>query len=185
MLPNMNLSEAKRESIEPNGYVVRVLRTNVDTKYNRLQLEVDIIEGDQEGYFGRLRDRAGFWGLTANLSLNKEDAWKFANAIEAFRDSNADFIWNDDDENDENELIGKVVGAITQRRHYIGNDGLKKSKMLVNRLVPVDTIRSGDFEVPADKYADDYPQPVKTGNVVDTTNDIPEEFKQSADDTPF
>ena len=57
--------------------------------------------------------------------------------------------------------------------------------MLVNRLVPVDTIRSGDFEVPADKYADDYPQPVKTGNVVDTTNDIPEEFKQSADDTPF
>lgn len=185
-IPNMNLSEAKRETIEPNGYIVKVLRTNVDTKYNRLQLEVDIIEGERAGYFERLQDRAGFWGLTANLSLNNDDAWKFANAVEAFRASNSDFVWNDDDENDEKNMIGMVVGAITQRRRYIGNDGVKKSKLLVNRLVPVSDIRSGNFEIPADNYAEGYPQPVKTGNVVDTTNDeIPEGFKQSADDTPF
>ena len=185
-LPNMNLSEARRETIEPGGYVVKVLKTNIDTKYNRLQLEVDIIEGEHAGYFERLNDRAGFWGLTANLSIKKEDAWKFANAIEAFRASNVDFTWNDDGENDENGLIGMVVGAVTQRRHYIGNDGLKKSKLLVNRLIPVDDIRSGNYEIPDDLYAENYPMPVHTGHVVDTTgDDIPEGFKQSADDTPF
>lgn len=185
-IPNMNLSEAKRETIEPNGYIVKVLRTNIDTKYNRLQLEVDIIEGEQAGYFERLQDRAGFWGLTANMSLNKEDAWKFANAVEAFRSSNTDFVWNDDDENDEKNMVGMVVGAITQRRRYIGNDGLKKSKLLVNRLVPVADIQAGNFEVPDDLYADNYPRPVQSGNVVDTTADMPEGFSKVDDnDMPF
>ena len=184
-IPNMNLSQAKRDEIEPGGYVVKVVRTNIDTKYNRLQLLVDVVEGERAGYFTKLQERANFWGLTANLSMDPSDAWKFANSIEAFRASNPDFIWNDDDENDENNMVGMIIGAVTQRRHYIGNDGLKKSKLLVNRLIPVEDVRSGNYDTPADLFADNFPKPVNVGNVVDTTNDIPPEFKESAESDPF
>lgn len=187
-IPNMNLSEAKRESVEPGGYIVKVIGTNIDTQYNRLQLDVDIVEGKYKGYFTRLQERANFWGLTANLYMNKEDAWKFANAVDAFRKSNAGFEWEDDAENDERKMVGMIVGAITQKRHYIGNDGVKKSKLLVNRLVPVEEIRSGDFEIPEDLFSDDYPKPQQapTGKVVDTTAEPPEGFSEVKDeDMPF
>lgn len=187
-IPNMNLSEAKREDIEPGGYVVEIIGTFIDTKYNRLQLQVDIAEGPQSGYFKRLQERANFWGLTANLSLEEKDAWKFKNAVDAMRDSDPAFIWHDDDENDESEMIGVKVGAITQRRHYMGNDGRKKSKLLVYRLAPVDAIRSGEYEIPEDLYADDFPKPRPAGgHVVDTTaSDPAEAFGEVIDDDmPF
>lgn len=187
-IPNMRLSEAKREEIEPGGYIVEVIGTNIDTKYNRLQLRVDIAEGPSAGYFTRLQERANFWGLTANLSLDESDAWKFKNAVDAMRASDPAFIWEDDAENDENEMVGVKVGAITQRRHYMGNDGVKKSKLLVYRLVPVDVIRSGEYEVPDDMYADNIPKPQPSGGqVVDTTAPDPVDgFGQiQEDDVPF
>ena len=184
MIPNMNLSEAKRETIEPGGYVVRVLRTNIDMQYNRLQLEVDIAEGERAGYFARLQERANFWGLTANLSLNDADRWKFRNAIEAFRKSNPGFQWEDDAENDEHNMIGMYVGAICRKRHYMGNDGKKKSSLQVHHLEPIDVIHSGNFEIPEDAYANDYPREQPAPNrVVDTT--APAGFTATDDDTPF
>ena len=188
MIPNMNLSEAKREEIQPGGYIVEVVSTNIDTTYNRLQLQVDIAEGPKAGYFARLQERANFWGLTANLSLDEKDAWKFKNAVDAMRDSDPSFVWEDDEENDEEEMVGVKVGAITQRRHYMGNDGKKKSKLLVYRLVPVDVIRSGEYEVPDDLYADNMPKPKPSGGqVLDTTVPDPAEaFGEVADnDLPF
>lgn len=187
-IPNMMLSEAKREEIEPGGYIVEVISTNIDTKYNRLQLNVDIATGPKAGYFTRLQKRANFWGLTANLSLDEKDAWKFKNAVDAMRDSDPTFVWEDDAENDEAEMVGVEVGAITQRRHYMGNDGTKKSKLLIYRLVPVDVIKSGDYEVPDDLYAEELQKPRPTGGqVVDTTAPDPvEAFGEiSDDDIPF
>lgn len=187
MIPNMNLSEAKREDIQPGGYIVEVISTYIDTKYNRLQLQVDIVEGPKAGYFTRLQERANFWGLTANLSLDEKDAWKFKNAVDAMRDSDPSFVWEDDSENDEAEMVGVKVGAITQRRHYMGNDGNKKSKLLVYRLVPVDVIKSGEYEIPDDIYADELQKPKPTGHVVDTTGPDPVEGfgEVKDDDMPF
>lgn len=184
MIRNMNLSEARRESVGPGGYVCRVLDTNIDEKYNRLQLKVDITEGDNAGYFSRLDEKYSFWGLTANLYLDDKSTWKFANAIDAFKQSNPDFTWNDDAENDERTLIGKYVGIIAQRKHYLGNDGKEKTKLLVYRLVPADVVRSGQFDTPKDVYADELKNatPAST-EVVDYT--MPQGFVESADEMPF
>lgn len=187
-IPNMKLSEAKREEIEPGGYIIEVIGTYIDTKYNRLQLQVDIADGPNAGYYTRLQERANFWGLTVNLSLDEKDAWKFKNAVDAMRDSDPSFIWEDDADNEESEMVGVKVGAITQRRHYMGNDGKKKSKLLVYRLVPVDVIRSGEYEVPDDMYADNIPKPKPAGGqVVDTTEQDPAEAfgEVNDDDMPF
>lgn len=187
-IPNMMLSEAKREEIAPDGYIVEIISTHIDKQYNRLQLQVDIAEGPNAGYFAKLEERANFWGLTANLSLEDKDAWKFKNAVDAMRDSDPSFVWEDDAENDESEMVGVKVGAITQRRHYMGNDGRQKSKLLVYRLVPVDVIRSGEYEIPDDLYADNMPKPKPVGGqVVDTTAADPVKAfgEVNDDDMPF
>jgi len=187
-LPNMNLSQARTGSIDSGGYVVKVVNTNIDTQYNRLQLLVDIAEGDKRGYYSDLDGKYGFWGLTANLSLEPENAWKFANAIDAFRASNEGFVWNDDGENDERSLIGMCCGVITQKKHYIGNDGRKKSKLQVYRIIPAEDIRSGNYEVPDDLYANGLsaaPASPAAG-VVDTTAGPVEGFGPlNDDDIPF
>ena len=185
-IPNMNLSEQKYESVEPGGYVVKVVDTFIDQKYNRLQLKVDIAEGPRAGYYTRLQERANFWGLIANLYLSKDSAWKFLKAVDAFRESNADFQWENDGENDERTMIGKFVGAVIQRYHYMGNDGTKKTKMLIHHLVPVDDIHNGKFKIPEDSYAKDFPKEAPASmNVVDTTSEIPAGFTESAEEDPF
>ena len=184
MIPNMNLSEAKERSIEPGGYIMRVLGTEIDMKYNRLRLKVDIVEGENQGYYTNLNERFNFWGLFANLSLEKPDVWKFANAVNAMRESNADFEWEDDSENDERKMINMYVGGILQRVHYMGDDGTEKTKLQVHHLVSVEDIRAGKFKVPDDSYKDGTaPRPAEIAGVVDTT--IPQGFVESADDTPF
>lgn len=191
MIPNMNLSEAKQPTIEPGGYVLRILGTEIDMKYNRLRLQVDIVEGPNQGYYTNLNAKHNFWGLFANLYLDKDNAWKFANTVEALRASNADFQWDDDGENDERKMVNMYVGGILQRKHYMGNDGQKKSKLQVYRLVPVEDVRNGEFEIPEDKY-DDGLAPAATATpagVVDTTagqsGPVPGFFEQDPDDNPF
>lgn len=181
MIPNMNLSEAKPKSIEPGGYIVRVLGTEIDAKYNRLILKVDITEGPNQGYYTRLEEQYNFWGLYANLYLDEDSKWKFANAIEAFRESNVDFEWENDAENDEAKLVGMYVGAILQRKHYVGNDGKEKTKLQVHHLVPRQDIDSKTFKIPDDVYKDGTGASAPAvGGVVDMTAAF-----GPVDDTPF
>jgi len=186
MIPNMKLSEAKERSIEPGGYVLRILDTEIDMKYNRLRLKVDIVEGPNQGYYTNLDERFNFWGLYANLSLDQADAWKFANAVGALRESNADFKWEDDAENDERKMLNMYVGAVLQRAHYRGNDGTEKTKLQVHHLVPVGDIRGGNYRTPDDSYKDGLGPVSQPAGVVDTTaNQMPQGFVEAADDTPF
>lgn len=186
MLPNMNLSEAKRESITPGGYVVEILDVKIDQTYNRLQLKVDICEGPHAGYYQRLDDRYGFWGLIINLYMDEKSRWRFANTIETIRQSNEAFAWNDDGENDERALIGQKVGVVTRMRHYLGNNGKEKTSMQVYKTVPLQDIRVGNFQIPDDVYADELKNAAPApGGVVDTTGSGTGFGPVSDDDVPF
>ena len=208
MIPNMNLSEARGNSIEPGAYKIRILGAENDdkgTKYKRVLLKVDIADGERQGYYRQLEEKYNFWGLTASLYYEKNgepvEAWKFANAIDAIRASNADFEWDDDAENDERNLVGMYVGAVLQRKHYIGNDGAEKTKMLVYRLISLDDLKAGNYKVPDDRYDNGLSPKTNAvpGKVVDTTatvkdttktepepDGMPEGFKEIKDeDIPF
>jgi hypothetical protein len=41
---------------------------------------------------------------------------------------------------DENTLIGKLIGLVFQEEEYYGNDGSKKTRLIVNREFSVDQI---------------------------------------------
>lgn len=195
-VPNMNLSEARSQSVKPGAYKVRILGADVDTKYNRLVLKLDIADGEHQGYYRQLFEKYSFWGLTASLYFDKESAWKFANAIDAIRASNAYFEWNDNGKNDEKALVGMYAGAVLQKKHYIGNDGTEKSKLLVYRLISLTDLKTGNYKVPDDRY-DDGTGPGSsrnasagvvdtTADVIDTTAQMPEGFQKIEDkDIPF
>lgn len=179
MIPNLNLSEARSESISPGAYIMKVKDVEVDTKYNRLVLLADICEGEKAGYYERLNERAGFWGMRISLYMDEKSRWKFAKSIDAFMESNNDFNWNYDGENDERKLVNKVVGVVTRLKEYYGNDGQKKSKIVPYSLISVNDVRSGNYTIPdpirleADAFS---------GEVVDTTAGF-EDIK--TDDVPF
>lgn len=191
MLGNMNLSEARRESVEPGAYVMVVKKVYIDQKYDRLVLDLDIAEGPKAGYYTRLNDRAGFWGLSWSLYLSKDDAWKFANAIDAFRGCNSDFAWNDDGENDEQTLVGRRIGMITRHKEYMGNDGILKKKLVTYKPISLEDVRTGNFTIPEPiLYKEGATQMPEAGSVVDTTAsnqpDPVEGFKNTSDDEiPF
>ena len=149
MIPNMNLSEVRTESIEAGGYVMRTLRAEIDPKFNRLQLHLDIAEGEHAGYYQRLYEKTGesWWAMILNLYLDK-DQWKFARAIDAVKASNDDFTWDDDAENDEQKLVGKYIGIVTRKIEYVGNDGLTKKKLRPYSTHSVQDIREGRYTVP-------------------------------------
>lgn len=168
MIPNLNLSEARSESIEAGGYVMRVMAAIVDNKYNRLQLQLDIVEGEKAGYYQKLYDKAGFWGMTLNLYMDPQSAWKWNRFIDAIKASNKGFTWNDDGENDEMTLVGKYIGVVTRKVEYMGNDGITKRKLRPYSTMSVQDIRDGNFTVP-DLLPLQGQSPAAVTGVVDTT----------------
>lgn len=179
MIPNMNLSEARSESIDAGGFVMKICKAEVDPKYNRLQLYLDIAEGEHSGYYERLNEKVGFWAMVLNLYLDR-DAWKFARAIDAVKASNEGFTWNDDGENDEQTLVGKYIGIVTRKIEYMGNDGLVKKKLRPYSTHSVQDIRERNYTVPEMMPLQNNTQPVS--GVVDTTQSF---GPISEDDVPF
>lgn len=178
MIPKMEFTQ--REEIYPGGYVVRVVAARVESEYGgRLVLDLDIDEGPKAGYYQRLADRAGFWGLSLSLYFEESRRWRLERAIDAVKESNQGFVWNDNAENDEQDLIGKQLGIVTRLREYWGNDGKKKTKLGVYSTVPVSVIRSGAFTVPEPLLVDDIQQ--ASAGVVDTTAG----FEVGYDEPPF
>ena len=183
MIPNMNLSEAKAETIKADGYVMKILAVEIDNQYNRLKLKCDIVEGDNTGYYQRLEDKANFWGMYVSMYMDENSRRRFAQIINNIEKSNDGFTWNYDGENDEQTLVGQLVGVVTRQKFYYGNDGQKKSKLVPYFTLPVDEVRAKNFKIPEpDMSKVEQDEATFTGNVVDTTAGF-EEIK--TDDIPF
>lgn len=183
MIPNMNLSEAKAETIKADGYVMKILAVEIDNQYNRLKLKCDIAEGDNAGYYQRLEDKANFWGMYVSMYMDENSRRRFAQIINNIEKSNDGFTWNYDGENDEQTMVGNLVGVVTRQKFYYGNDGQKKSKLVPYFTLPVEDVRAKNFKVPEpDTSKVEQDEATFTGNVVDTTAGF-EEMK--TDDIPF
>lgn len=169
-----------REEIRPDGYVMKIMDARVESDYGgRLVLDLDIMEGPKKGYYSRLEDRAGFWGMSLSLYFDKDRLWRFTKAIEAIKESNQGFEWDYNQDNDEKTLIGKQLGVVTRLREYWGNDGKKKSKLTVYSTITADEVRKGQFTVPDPLLVDDIQS--AHGGVVDTTTG----FEAVDDEPPF
>ena len=148
-----------------------------------MKLKCDIAEGDKAGYYQRLEDKANFWGMYVSMYMDENSRRRFAQIINNIEKSNDGFTWNYDGENDEQTLVGQLVGVVTRQKFYYGNDGQKKSKLVPYFTLPVEDVRAKNFKVPEpDTSKVEQDEATFTGNVVDTTAGF-EEMK--TDDIPF
>ncbi len=152
------------QRIVPGGYVCRIedVQDNPDKEY--LYIEFDVAEGEFKGYYSQLASSFGFWGGRFYRSYKERALGMFKSFILSVEESNPGYKFDDD----ESSLIGKMVGIVLQEEEYIGNDGNKKTRLIVNKTKTIDQIREGKFRIPETKKMA-----------------IPETMEEVAEDCPF
>ena len=143
---NININQ----QLEPGGYILKIVNAEYVPNKDYVILNLDICEGHMKDYFSK-KVYNGRWNANAvkYLSLkNSDGAIKSLKsditAIE--RSNNIVFDWN------EKSLIGKKVGGVFGKVQYQANDGTLKFNVKLKRLRSIESIVTGDYEIPEPEY---------------------------------
>ena len=181
-------------ALPAGGYVCRIqgakinqFQTRDGGEFERLEVAVDIEEGEHKGYYRRDFDgqqtedkkwRGVFRLYVPSGGGSDQDNWsaaklkRFVNDVE---DSNPGYHWDWD----EKKLKGKLVGLTFRREEweYNGKTGWKTNPF---QAYTVEDIRQNKFQMPKDK-------PLKGKDSTSTTQPKFEDVVETAvdDDLPF
>ena len=125
------------------GYIVKITYVEDVKEKEYLRIEWDYTEGELAGAHKECYDNFGFWPAPLFRSYKVKAAGMFKAFIEAVGQSNQGFAWNWD----EKMLVGKWVGIVTREEEYTSNSGELKTRIIVDRVLPVSAIMDGDFVV--------------------------------------
>lgn len=186
MKPITNIASVQEASgdstrLPAGGYVCKYTDVKDDPKKEYLYMEFDIAEGEYEGYFEDLNDRAGFWAGKCYRSYKEKALPMFKRMCSAVTKSNKGFIFDGNEHADETTLIGKKIGLILGEEEYVKNNGETGTRLYVAREIPVEDVKAGKFKVPELKKLNETTSaPVKKAD--DEFMNIPE---NSDEETPF
>ena len=136
------------KTLEPGGYVLKIVKATYVPEKNYIVLNVDIHEGEHKGYFAK-KEYNGQWSYDAMkyLSLNDNAVRTLKADITSIEKSNNfKFDWKT-----EKQLEGKLVGGIFRKEQYEAMDGTIKNKVKLYRFRSVEAIVTGNFEIPEPK----------------------------------
>ena len=148
------LSSAPLLDIPAGGYVCKIIRPilNDDRASGKanIELQVDISEGEYTGYFQKLEDRAGFWGLRGWMSFKESQLPNFQRTCAALCNSNPGLKFNPFAPGgaDIDSLEGKTIGVILGKEEYRSSSGNIREKSVVSRFIEVEKIKAKKFKVP-------------------------------------
>ena len=138
-----NVQEAGEFDRLPAGAYVCVIRDVEDFPQKEyLKVTYDIAAGKYAGYYDKTRADHPDWAWTgAYVKSYKTKALPmFKRFCSAVSKSNGNFVFDGNTVNaDERTLIGKKVGLVMQEEEYYGNDGSKKTRLIVARECPIDS----------------------------------------------
>lgn len=156
---------AERRKLPAGGYLVKIVGAKVATyqtqmggTVDKLEIALDIVDGEYKGFYNddykaqNQEDKK--WKGVLRQYLPKDDGtekdeWT-KSALKALTDaieeSNPGYHWDWD----ETKLKGKLAGCLFQNQQWSMN-GRTGWKAQPFRMISADKIRSGKFEVPADK----------------------------------
>ena len=143
------------------GYVLGIIAAQEKISKSgkpMLALQIDIAEGDERGYFMQLaQSNNGSWPGTGvyyimlpedpNVPADDQTLRRLKGIIAAIEESNPGYTWNWD----ERTLRGKKIGSLWRKEEFITQQGNSAWSTKCCVLLPVDKIRSGEFQVPKDK----------------------------------
>lgn len=156
---------AERRKLPAGGYLVKVIGAKVATyqtqtggTVDKLEIALDIVDGEYKGFYNddykaqNQEDKK--WKGVLRQYLPKDDGtekdeWTKSSLkalTDAIEESNPGYHWDWD----ETKLKGKLAGCLFQNQQWSMN-GRTGWKAQPFRFISADKIRSGKFEVPADK----------------------------------
>ena len=171
-MKNLNLENVQEvqefTKVAPDGYVCKITSVEDIADKEYLKIKFDIAEGEFKGYYQELYANKGFWAGKFIKSYKDTALSFFKSFITAVQNSNTGFVWNDD----ETKLIGKFVGLVLAEEEYQSNEGVIKTRLYVDRIRSVESIKKGDFKVPFLKIFEDS-QPKSTFIEIGANEDLP------------
>ena len=127
----------------PGGYIVRITYVEDVKEKEYLRVEWDYTDGELAGTHKDCYDSFGFWPAPLFRSYKTKAAGMFKAFIEAVERSNEGFVWDWN----ERGLVGKWVGIVTREEEYTSNSGELKTRIIVDRVLPVVDIMNGNYTV--------------------------------------
>lgn len=168
------------DSLKPGGYVCTLMEAKDESDKEYLKVSFDVAEGEFADYYRNLYKTMDFWGGVFIRSYKEKALSMFKGFIKAVEESNVGYVWNWD----ESTLKGKKVGLILQEEEYVPTGGAHagelRTRLIVQKVVNIETIKSGKYKVPELKKLDKY-----TGPTVQTQPTAPQPVNISNDDLPF
>lgn len=128
---------------QPGGYIVKITFAKDEPQKEYLRIEWDYTEGELAGCHKECYDIFGFWPAPLFRSYKKKAEGMFKAFIEAVERSNEGYTWDWN----ERGLVGKWVGVVTREEEYMSNSGELKTRIIVDRVLPVLDIMNGNFKV--------------------------------------
>lgn len=133
---------------EAGAYICNIVNV-VDIPLNQetnkgdyLKIIYDIAEGEYKGYYDEMRTNHPDWISAGSYIRSYKPAalGMFKRFCSAVSKSNPGYIFDGNTHADESTLKGKKIGLVFQEEEYYGNDGNKKTRLIVNKEFPVDEI---------------------------------------------
>lgn len=151
-----NVNEAGTNNSEyakppAGGYMCEIKGVENKEKSNGIVLDLDIAEGEYEGYFTDKFNHFGWWALTSFHSYKPKALPFFKRLLKNLEVSNPiiDFaLGGGSIQLNESDLVGLKIGVVFGYEEYIGNDGKVKEKTKVADVISLDDLRNGNYKVP-------------------------------------
>ena len=159
------------------GYICKIVRAilNNDPASGKanIELHIDIAVGEHTGYFQRLENMYGFWGLKKYMSFKLESMKFFRKDCMSICNSNPGFKFDPEHEDtDVENLVGKKIGVVTQKEEYRHSSGEIRERDAVYFLTEVSKIEEKKFKIPPLKKLKE-PASESSFRPVSTTEEIP------------
>jgi len=146
-MKNINWNEVPDQvefkKLVAGGYVALITNVEDVAEKEYLKIEYDIAYGESANYYQELFDNRGFWAGRFIRSYKEKAQPMFKGFLTAIGNSNANFKFN----NDEKQLVGKLVGVVLGEEEYQKNDDSIGIRLYVNSTRSVSEIKKG-VEIP-------------------------------------
>ena len=133
------------------AYICTITAVDDNSEKEYLKISYDIAEGEFKGYYTKMREDHPDWeGVATYYRSYKPTALgMFKRMCSAVSKSNGKFVFDGKTNADEQTLVGKKIGLLLQEEEYYGNDGSRKTRLIINKEFAIDDIASQ--KVPATK----------------------------------
>lgn len=142
------------ERLAPGGYVIKITEIiNQDDK-QYLKVLYDIAEGPEKGRYAD-EDSEHDYRHSFVRSYKDKALGMFKAFIRAIDETNGTkFDERIEKGFNEQELVGKLLGAVFGYEEYEANDGNVKERMYLKSCISAEKVRTGKFKVPKLKKLD-------------------------------